>query len=147
MGVVMLDEAGIKALEKTHKKVGVIDWDGHQLVFRRPSRVDTREYNRKQDSPAEKPDALDQLAQVTLVAFDGETDPIRARTLFNVFLDDYPMFCNAPRVANLMGALGGAMEAEEAKALGKGVAIWPGTHPPTQTVSPNGSKQSSTAKS
>ena len=76
-------------------RIGVVDWAGHQIVFRRPSRLEVREYRRKQDG-AERPDALDQLAQAMLVALDGDADTTRARVAFtSQFLDQFPAFTSS----------------------------------------------------
>lgn len=120
----MLDDAKLEALRARYGKIGVVDYNGHQLVFRRPSRDQAREYRRKKENEAEKPDALDQLAQVIIVAFDGEEDVARARITFTtVFLEEYPMAMNHPRFMACFGCLIGLTENEEEKDMGKGVRV------------------------
>lgn len=144
----MLDDGQIEELRKRcGGKVGVVDFDGHQLVFRRPTRDEVREYRRKKDSPSEKPDALDQLAQATIVAFDGEPDTVRARTLFLGFLDEYPLFTSGPKPSVVFGRLTGLVEAEDADAMGKGVSVRSAPPKSTPLGSPSGSGASSPVSS
>jgi len=94
------------------------------IVFKKPSRDTARDYRRKTETPAEKVDALDQLAQATIVAFDGEEDPNRARVVFTgTFLEDFPMAMNHPKFMTALSALSGLVEEEHEKELGKGVTI------------------------
>jgi hypothetical protein len=120
----MLDEPQLDALKVKHGKIAVIDYDGHQIVFRRPTRENCREYRRQRESPSEKHEAMEHLAQVTLVAFDGELDANKARTFYTAtFLEEYPLFVNVPKVQNALSALSGMIEEEEAIDLGKGVSV------------------------
>jgi hypothetical protein len=119
----MLDEAQLEALRVKYGRVGTVDWTGHQLVFRRPSRDEVREYRRKEDSPREKPDRVDQLAQATIVAFDGRDDILQARTMFLAFLDEYPFFCDSPKLQTVITVLAGGIEEEASSILGKGCSV------------------------
>ena len=119
----MLNEEQLEAIRAKYGRIGVIDFGGHQIVFRRPTREHVRDYRRKTDSPAEKPDALDQLAQQTLAAFDGEQDPIRSRQSFLSFLDEYPLFTGSGKVLSVFNILTGLVEEEEAGSLGKGASV------------------------
>lgn len=143
-----LSEAQLEELRVKHGKIGVVEFSGHVLVFRKPSREHVREYRRKKDSDLEKMDAMDQLAQVTLVAFDTEADPDKARTTFTrSFLDDYPLAISNPKFVAVLSALAGLIEEEDYKDLGKGASVR-GARPSTSpTASPNGSGASSTARS
>src|SRR5277367_314841 len=114
----------IEALAAQHGKVVHVEHEGHVLVFRRPDRMMVKEYRRKEDSPSEKSDRVDQLAQQTIVAFDAETDAVRARNLFLGFLDEFPMFCESGRMQTAISVLGGLVAEENALILGKGCSIW-----------------------
>jgi hypothetical protein len=120
-----MDETKLEELRVKHGgKVGAVEFSGHTLVFRRPSRDVAREYRRKKDSDVEKMDALDQLAQATIVAFDAEEDPTRARVTFtSVFLEEYPLATSNPKFLACLGALAGLVDGEEEKDLGKGVTV------------------------
>lgn len=142
------NETRLEALRVKYGKIGAVEYNGHLLVFRKPSREHVREYRRKKDTDAEKMDAMDQLAQVTIVAFDGEEDVIRARTTFtNVFLEDYPLAISNPKFVSCLSALAGLVENEDAKDLGKGVTVKGPPPSTTPTASPNGSGASSTGAS
>lgn len=119
----MLTEEALSDLQKKHGKIGVVEFEGHQIVFSRPSREQARDFRRKEDSPTEKPDRVDQLAQQTIVALDGETDATKARIGFLSFLQDYPLFCDSPKAQTVLTVLAGGMEATEAKLLGKGCSV------------------------
>jgi hypothetical protein len=143
-----LTETELEQLKARHGKIGVRDWDGHQIVFRKATRAEVREYRRKQDSPHEKADAMDQLAQATIVAFDGQTDPNAARTVFTgVFLEQYPAFCSNTATVNVLSYLTGIVEEEGAGEMGKGASVRSAAPKPTPTASPNGHVTSSTEPS
>jgi hypothetical protein len=134
-----LTDVEIEALTARYGKVGVRLWDGHQLVFRKATRAEVRDYRRKQDSPHDKADAMDQLAQATIVAFDGQTDPNAARTMFTgVFLEQYPAFCYNTATVNVLSYLTGIVEEEGAGEMGKGASVRSAAQKPTPTASPNG---------
>lgn len=129
-------------------KIGVVDWNGHQLVFRRPTRDQIREYRVKQESGAvAKADAMDQLAQQTIVAFDGNTDLTVARMAFLTFLDQSPAFTSATKPMAILSALSGLVEQEYETDLGKGARILDGRPKTSPEASPSGSAASSTAAS
>jgi hypothetical protein len=137
---VSLSDAQLDELKLKHGKIAVIDYEGHQVVFRKPTRDNVREYRRQRESDSEKHLAMESLAQFTLVAFDGETDVNKARTLYtSVFLEEFPFFVNVPRVMGALSILGGMVESEEAAALGKGARVLTVRPKPTQPASPNGS--------
>jgi hypothetical protein len=136
----MLSEDQLEALRSQFTKIGVVDYNGHQIVFRRPTRDHCREYRRMRESPAEKHEATERLAQVALVAFDGETDVNRARTTYtNVFLDEYPLFASVPKVMAVLSVLTGMVEEEDAADLGKGASVRSVRPRSTPAASPNGS--------
>lgn len=134
-----LKDDEIEGLRKVYGKVGVIDWDGHQLVFRRPTREMVRDYRRKGDSAAEKPDREDQLSQQAMISFDGDTDPVRCREKFTSLLDEYPMLTSSNKYLVMMALLLGMVEEEGAEDLGKGVRVRTARLASLPKVSPNGS--------
>lgn len=118
----MLTEEQLQELEKRHQKISVVRFNGHEIVFKKPSRVNCAEYRRMRESPAEKANATEQLAQVCLAAFDGETDANRARVAYtNVFLEEYPLFASTNDALAAISWLAGMVEDEAALDLGKGV--------------------------
>ena len=119
----ILDDVQLESLRLKHGgKIGILPWDGHQLVFRRPSRDAARMYAIKK---AEVDlDAIDQLAQQTLVAFDGMTDPVETiRYSFGALLIEYPlmMMSNSARV--IFAHLVGVVERDDELEMGKGVSV------------------------
>ena len=119
----MLDEEALEALRLKYGKIGVVAYNGHQIVFRKPTRDNCRDYRRMRDSASEKADAVEFLAQVSLAAFDGELEVNKARTHYtNVFLDEFPLFANTPKVMAVLSLLTGMVEEEDAIDLGKGVS-------------------------
>jgi hypothetical protein len=119
-----MNDEKIEALRVKYGKVGAVDYNGHTLVFRKPTRENVRDYRRKKDDAIEKMDAMDQLAQATIVAFDDEEDPNRARTIFTTsFLEDYPLAISNPKFVGCLSALAGLLEEEDEKDLGKGVSV------------------------
>jgi hypothetical protein len=131
----VLSDETIAKLQEQHGKIGVVDFEGHRLVFRRPNRVQVREYRRKEDSAAEKPDRVDQLAQQTIVALDDVNDPPRAAQAFQAFLDEYPGFCDSPKFQVVIAILTGIQETENTRFLGKGCDVWSATRKPSPTAS------------
>jgi hypothetical protein len=118
----VLTEEQLQTLEQKYQKISVVRFNGHEIVFRKPTRVDCANYRRMMSSPAEKPNAAESLAQVCIAAFDGETDVNRARiTYTTVFLEDYPLFANTSNALAAISWLSGMAEDEDAIDLGKGV--------------------------
>lgn len=129
----MLNDAELETLRTRYGKIGIIDYNGHQIVFRRPTRDNCRDYRRKIET--EKSEAIEQLAQVTLVAFDGEQDANKARTIYtSVFLEEVPLFTSNTKVMAVLGALSGVVEEEEATDLGKGACVKSGPRNTTPTA-------------
>jgi len=129
-----LSDEQIEALRVKYGRVGHVEHEGHQLVFRRPTREQVKEYRRKEDSPSEKPDRVDQLAQQTIVAFDGIEETIACRTAFLAFLDEYPMVADSPRLQTVLTVLAGGQEAESARILGKGCSVRSATRETSRTA-------------
>ena len=136
----MLSEEQLEALKLQYQKIAVISYNGHQIVFRRPTRLQCGEYRREREDPQARADAVEHLAQKALVAFDGEMDANRARTTYTAsFLEEFPLFANYPPVMAALSYLTGMVEEEDASDLGKGVRVLSARRPSTPEVSPNGS--------
>ncbi len=144
----MLTEEELEKLRVVYTKVGVVDWNAHQLVFRMPSRDMIRDYRRMQESPAEKPDAMDQLSQRMMIAFDGNTDPVRCREMYISFLENESQaFTSSNKAMAVIGGLSGIVEEADAIDLGKGARILTASRKPSPADSPNGSVTSLAARS
>jgi hypothetical protein len=135
-----VNEEQAKALETKYRRVAFVSWEGHEIVFRRPTRDEWHAYQRRRANPVEAPAAVETHAQITLAAFDGIVDPRQARERFtNEFLEDFPGFCNAPEVGAALGALAGTAQEEELAGIKKVVQFRPIIRPNTPAASPNGS--------
>jgi hypothetical protein len=127
-----LTDEQLRELEARHRKIAVVDWNEHQMVYRRPTRAECHVYRVEQESPETKADANERLCQFTIVAFDGELDPNKARTRFTEeFLVEHPMFGSTARVKLALGALMGLVEEEDLADLGKGVTVRPAPRRPS----------------
>lgn len=135
----MLTDEQIDALGTKFGKVGTVDFEGHQIVFRRPSRDQIKDYRRKEDSASEKQDRVDQLAQQTIIAFDGNEEPTACRVAFLSFLEEFPMFCDSPKAQTVLTVLAGGQEESGAALLGKGCSVRSATRTPSPMASANGS--------
>jgi hypothetical protein len=135
-----LTEEQLEELRVRHTRIATIEWNGHELVFRKPSRDECRSYRVKLENVETKVDAAEQLCQQTIIAFDGDLNTVAARTRFTgVFLEETPMFAATAKCRIALGALMGLVEEEDLTNLGKGVSIRPSPQPPTPTGSPTGS--------
>jgi hypothetical protein len=135
-----LSEDQLDGLRATYKKIAIIEFNDHVLVFRRPTRDECHAYRVKTQSPETKADANEQLCQSLIVAFDTDTNVVSARTHFTtVFLEEVPMFAAGPKVWAALGALMGLVEEEDQVDMGKGVTIKPLPRPRTPKDSQTGS--------
>lgn len=119
-------EAWLDAAQKQYGRIGTVEFSGNTIVFRKPTRLEVRDYRRMLDTPAERPDALDSLAQKTILAFNDLTEPNAARVVFTgSFLESYPLAMGNDKFKALLGVLSGLVEDEDAADLGKGVTVRP----------------------
>ena len=136
----MLDDVGLESLRVRYGgKVGVVEWQGHQIVLRKPTRDDVRDFRRKGE---DDPDRVDQLTQVMLVAFDGEVDLVAAKEKYLAFLSECPMFTDTPKCRAAVNVLGGIVEVEDSETLGKFVRVLNGRPRSIAKGSPTGSDTS-----
>jgi len=98
-----------------HGRVKVVQYNGHEMIFRKPSRPECKDYARKMNDESTKNDADEQLAQILIVNFDGETDPVRARIAFNAMLDEYPLAANSKAIGGAVSRLAGVVQDDDAK--------------------------------
>ena len=121
-----LIEEQLEALRVTHKKIAIVDWNGHELVLRRPTRDECHAYRVALEHPETKADANEQICQRILVAFDTNTDANAARVTFTgSFLVEHPMFSSSGKIKVALAALMGLVEEDDLADLGKGVSVRP----------------------
>jgi hypothetical protein len=135
----MLSDDQLKALNAAHRKVRVIAWAGHEIVFRKANREEYRAYRRAGESEFEKSDRVDQLAQKLVVAFDDDTTLPRCRERYTAFLDEWPAFIDVPQHKGILLDLVGMVEEEDSIALGKAVSARNEALTILAKASPNGS--------
>lgn len=127
-----LSEEQLNELQTKHKKIAVVEWNDHLLVFRRPTRDECHAYRVKLEHPDTKADANEQLCQATICAFNSDMNANTARTSFTEnFLPEQPMFASTMKVKIALGALMGFVEEEDLADLGKGVSVRPSRPKPT----------------
>lgn len=141
-----LTETDYDRLETQHGRIGVVHWDGCQLVWRKPTREEVRAFRAQIESPSEKTNAHDLASQVTMLAFNGEQDATKARLLYGMFLADYPDFTSSAKYRVVFNQLFGRVEADDVIDLGKGAFVRPSRRATTPKDSQTGSDTSSTAE-
>jgi hypothetical protein len=135
-----LTEEQLEALRARHKKIARVVWEGHECVFRKPTRDEWHAYLRSKDEPMSRHTAQELHSQLTLVAYDGETGLPAARIAYTAgLLEECPGFANAPELGAALSVLAGTAQEEEIEHLGKVVAVRSGRRSTTLTASPSGS--------
>lgn len=134
----MLTEEQLAELGKRHKKVIRLEWEGHELVFRRPTTDEWIAYTRARDASGNYA-AMRTNSQLTIVAYDGDMSPSARNSYTNVFLEEYPGFPNAPDAVLVWSVLAGTTREEELRHMGEACAAYPSRPKPTRSDSPNGS--------
>ena len=143
-----LTEEQLEGLRVKHRKIARVIWEGHEVVFRRPTRDEWHSYLRAQGSPMEKHTAQEHHSQITLVAYDGDMSMPGARVAYQQgLLEECPGFANAPELGAALSVLAGTAQEEEIKHLGEVVRVLSSRQGSTQTASPSGSAASSTIAS
>lgn len=111
----MIDEAKLDALRATHKRIKYVRYNGHDLVFRGPTRLEAKEYKRKAGDEQTKDDADEQLANALLVQFDDNTDMTKARLSFLAMLDVFPFAATSKEIGRALLQLTGVTQDDELK--------------------------------
>lgn len=143
-----LSDEQLDALRLKYGKVAAVRHNDHEIVFRKPTRDDVREYRRMTASAAEKHEAVERLAQSTIVAFDQIQDANAARSHYTgIFLEASPFFASRPEVMSVLAIMGELVQEEDAIDLGKGVRLRPEPQRSTPGASPNGSVTAASATS
>lgn len=113
-------DSQLKELEEKYKRVKLVIYNGHELVFRKPLRTEIKQHRIKNggDSAEEKAAADEQLAQLTLVHLDGQEEPVQTRKAFLALLDEWPYLCANKDVGRALSILSGVIQEETVKTLG-----------------------------
>ncbi len=143
-----LTEEQLEGLRVKHRKIARVVWEGHEVVFRRPTRDEWHSYLRAQGSPMEKHTAQEHHSQITIVAYDGDMSMPGTRVAYQQgLLEECPGFANAPELGAALSVLAGTAQEEEIRHLGEVVSVRSGRQATTRTASANGSGGSTTAAS
>lgn len=127
-----ITEEHLRELARTHKRVKHVAYNGHDLVFRRPTRVECQMHrSTTRESGAEEAD--EQLAAITIVQVDDVTDSTQVRASFQALLDDWPYMVHEKSVGGALAELTGVKQDAELKRSGS-------------AMQPNGSPQPSTPR-
>lgn len=109
-----ITEEHLAELQKQHGRVKHVVYNGVDLVFRRPKRVECQQHAVKLDNPQEKAVADEQLAQLLVVQCGEKVGP-DAKVSFLALLDEYPYLTKNPKIGGALAKLTGVVEEEEVK--------------------------------
>ena len=121
----------LRELEAKYGKVRLVVYNGHELVFRKPKRVEIKQHRIKNQSeaPEERASADEFLAQVLIEHVDGvEGQPCKQK--FLDLLEDFPYLASNKDVARAMSVLSGALQDTEGKGSAS-VSTTSASTPPT----------------
>ena len=142
-----LTEEQLEGLRVKHRNIARVVWEGHEVVFRRPTRDEWHSYLRAQGSPMEKHTAQEHHSQMALVAYDGDMSMPGARVAYRRGSLGVPRFRERPGARrSAVGACGDGTGGGD-PALGGSRQRQERTPATTRTASANGSGGSTTAAS
>jgi hypothetical protein len=121
----MLSDEALKDLERTYRRVRVVDWSGHELVFRYPTRDENQLYRRRMESADvdQKVSRDDWLLATLIVSFDDLREVVSVRIAFGSLLDESPALAEASKFTILIQELRGLVEKEHSDELGKALSV------------------------
>jgi len=105
-------------LTQRYRRVKHVRYNGHDLVFRKPSRLEIQAHREQQssDNRGERVRADEDLQRVLIVQVDGVADdPGAVRAAYNDLLDDYPYLANEKAVGIAVAQLTGVVQDEAEK--------------------------------
>lgn len=111
----MITPEQIEQATTKHGRVKLVQYNGHEMLFRKPSRPECKDYARKMNDDATKNDADEQLALMLVVNFDGADDQLGARRGLIQLFDDYPLAANSKAIGGAISRLAGVVQDEDAK--------------------------------
>lgn len=110
----MLSEEQIQAHRAAFGRIKYVTYNGVDLVFRKPKRVEVQQHAAKANSEAERHLADEQLAQM-LVVQCGEATGVAAKPAFLALIEEYPYVAQCKAVGTAIAVLTGVVQDEEAK--------------------------------
>lgn len=125
-----ITEDHLRGLAKLHRRVKHVTYNGHDLVFRAPTRVECQMH--RQASRERGPEEADEdMAICTIVQIDDVTDSSKLRALFLDLLEEFPFLVHEKSVGGALAELTGVKQASELKR--SGTATPPNGGPQTST--------------
>lgn len=113
----MTDEQ-LAGLQAKHGRIKHVIYNGTDLVFRKPKRVECQMHAAKLEAGGpEKASADEQLAQLLIVVC-GEKQDTEAKRAFLDLLDEYPYLVRNEKVGGALAKLTGVTQDDEAKIYG-----------------------------
>lgn len=125
-----ITEEHLRDLAKLHRRVKHVSYNGHDLVFRAPTRVECQ-MHRQTSRERGSEEADEELAQCTIVQIDDVTDPSKLRGIFLDLLEEFPFMVHEKSVGGSLAELTGVKQASELKR--SGTATPPNGGPQTST--------------
>lgn len=114
-----LSEEQLNAHRAKHGRIKHVEYNGVDLVFRKPSRAEVKIHQRARENPQEKTDADEHLAQALVIQCGKAVGGDLAREAFLQLLDEYPYACESQAIGHAIAKLSGLMLDEEAKTSAK----------------------------
>lgn len=109
-----ISEQQVSELAAKYGRVKHVTYQGVDIVFRKPSRAECRQYVMARDNPQEKASADEALANMICVHCNGAAGG-EAHKAFLDLLEDWPMAANSPKIGTALLELTGITESVEAK--------------------------------
>ena len=105
----------VEELRKTHGRIRHVVYNGTDLVFRKPKRIECQNHAMKiEEGGAQKATADEQLAQLLIVHCGGTEGP-DAKKAFLDLLEDYPYAVRNAAVGTALGELTGVVQEQDVK--------------------------------
>lgn len=110
----MLSDETIEAHKQAFGRVKYVVYNGVDLVFRKPKRIEVQQHAAKTNVESERHLADEQLAQLLVVQCGEATGPA-AKVAFLALLDEYPYLSQSKQVGTAIAVLTGVLQDEAAK--------------------------------
>ncbi len=116
-----LSEEQIEGMRRQFGRIKHVLYNGVELVFRKPKRVEVKAHRMKShsDNAAEKADADEQLAQLLVEHCNGASGQ-GAKQAFLDLLEEYPYAVSCREIGSALSNLTGVVQDAEVKTSGNG---------------------------
>lgn len=114
----MLSEEQVEEYTKQFGRVKYVTFNGVDLVFRKPKRVECQQYASRLGNPQEKLNSDEQLAQQLVVHCNGMAGALEARKALTELLEEYPFMIRSEVVGQAISRLMGLTQDDVVKTYG-----------------------------